>query len=151
MPLPEKSARGIDLSPTLRGEADPPRLLAFSHTTTWGGGLIHRFRNTHFVSTYLPRHDPELMWTRIRDEDWVFKLRLQSDGDEAQWVVQAFDLAADPEERVDRFDAQDPHHAEMAAELERYKQRLAWGFLRREAGSESAEALELLKKIGYLR
>jgi len=137
---------GTDLSAAIRGEEEAPRLLAYSHTTTWGEQRVRRFRRLTLLHGILPRADPALMWTRIRDRDMVFKLSRRTDG---SFVVQAFDLASDPGETTDLFDSEDPEHALMRERLATYKARLVQRF-DPSSGLTEDEALERLKELGYL-
>lgn len=137
---------GVDLAPALRGEVEAPRLLAYSHTTTWGEQRVRRFRRLSLLHGILPRADPALMWTRIRDGDLVFKLSRSTDG---SFVVQAFDLARDPAETTDLFDPENPDHALMQERLAAYKARLVQRY-DPSSGLTEDEALERLRELGYL-
>jgi len=139
---------GVDLAPALRGESPPPELLAFSHTSTLGEERIERFRREglELLLSYLPEPDPEWMWVGLRDGDLAFKLRPSEPG---VFHTVAYDLAADPAERCDVFDASNPLHAERAAELVRYKERLVRAY----SGSSSLSQEEVLKRLeglGYV-
>jgi len=140
------SVDGVDLAPALRGESEPQRLLAYSHTTTWGEQRVRRFRRLALLQQILPRADPALMWARIRDRDLVFKLSRSTDG---EFVVQAFDLEQDPGETTDVFDAEDPEHVLMRERLAAYKARLVQRY-DPASGLTEDEALERLKELGYL-
>jgi len=146
---PPASVQGIDLMPALRGTAAPPAQRAFSHTALWDEHRIRRFAEFPLLQKLLPSVDPEHMSVRVRDGDLVLKLENQLDG---SFAFAAFDLAQDPREEDDLYDAQNDLHRRLAAELERYKARLIEGFRRsRSLGREEQDALERLRDIGYVR
>ncbi len=142
--------QGVDLAPALRGRAEPPRLTAFVHTTTLGEPLRTLFVEGGELTPWeqalrlVPREDVALCWVGARSGDWMFKRTF----DGADWRYEAYDLSVDPRETRDRFDPDDPRHREMAAELDRYRERLI-------AGATASEVLDdedrrNLEALGYL-
>ena len=72
-------------------------------------------------------------------------------GDE-HWRTQAFDLAHDPLEAKDVFDAADRRQSTLAGELEAYKRRLVDGYARTQGAERpTGAALEKLRELGYAR
>ncbi len=148
VPLPPGApVDGVDLSAALRGEAPPPRLVAFSHTTLLEGNHLELHAHDPLGEVFYPRPDPALLWVRARDGDLVCQHR-SLDGE--RWVHQVFDLAADPELTRDLFDPANPEHARLVAALARYKALLVAGHARAR-GEElpQDEALEELRSLGY--
>jgi arylsulfatase A-like enzyme len=139
---------GVDLAPALRGAAAPPELLAFSHTSTLGEARLARFKKDglELVLSYLPEPDCKHLWVAVRDEDLVFKLRPSEPG---VFRTFAYDVAADPAESRDVFDAADPRHAERARELAEYKARLV-AACTGEGGLSQQEILKRLEGLGYV-
>lgn len=149
VPVPGDAVDGEDLSPAVRGEAAPPHLVAFSHTTTLIPILLEESRGWSHFRRFFPSTDPELIWVRARDRDRTYHLR-SIDGE--RWGLQVFDLAHDPFERTDLARADDVAQAEMRTTLERYKRRLVEGYAR--AGLEERaveDSLEALRGLGYAR
>jgi arylsulfatase A-like enzyme len=145
--LPAKRAvEGVDLSHALRGEASAPELTAYSHTSvphpqilkSREGTLLHRF---------YPEFDGSLAWVAMRDGGLVYKLR-NLDG--TNWGFQVFDALADPEERQNLFDPDNPRHVEMTQRLEEYKARLI-DSEPSEVRTLPPEEIEALRTLGYIR
>ena len=152
---------GVDLSPALRGEEEPPELVAFFHTSTLGPNLLEQFAGDRDhtgdgrieagplapytqVVRRVPREDVAFCWVGARKRDQVFKKTF----DGSAWRFEAYDLAMDPEETRSRFDPNDPEHRRMAAELDAYQARLLRGpYSRTELSSED---IEKLTALGYL-
>jgi arylsulfatase A-like enzyme len=159
--LPEEAPiEGVDLSPVLRGEAEPPDLVALFHTTTLGPHLLEQFSGRDFtgdgradagplapytlVMQRYPREDVALCWVGARRRDLVVKKVF--DGE--RWHYEAYDAAEDPHETRNVFDARDAAHREMAAALDAYQERLLRGrFARTSLGPDD---LEKLRALGYL-
>ena len=123
---------GVDLSLAMRGREPPPTLLAFSHSSV----LVRSVHNSMYSPEYahewrllsqtFPDQDAKWIWVVIRQGDMRYKLRnLGAD----TWSVQAFDLASDPSETRDVFNAADPAHADMGARAEQYKRQLERSYL----------------------
>ncbi len=150
--LPAGTVDGVDLSRALQGREPFPELTALSHSTTLGASLVELFREFEPVTRYFPREDDvEDIWVRGRRGDLEFRYR-NLDGE--TWGMQVFDLATDPGETSNLFDASNPTHVAMQDVLLRYKARLVEGFaLRWNPGGApgAAESHEALKKLGYVR
>lgn len=147
--VPPGAVEGRDLARALRGEEAPPRLVAWSHTSTLIPKLRQESREWGHFRRFYPRTDPELIWVRARDGDAVYKLR-NLDG--MRWGMQVFDLARDPYEQRDLADDRDASQAAMRRELEGYKQRLVDGFEHARLEERAGEnALERLRGLGYAR
>ncbi len=90
----------------------------------------------------------------MRADDLHYRLRSVAG---ARWIVEVFDLASDPEERTNLYDATNPTHTEMKARLLDYKQRLVAGFEstaggeRRRSGRPLEADLEALRELGYVQ
>ena len=65
-----------------------------------------------------------------------------------------FDLAADPQERDNLFDASSPDHGQLVDRLVAYKRRLVAAYLRKPPdegnGLSEEERLERLRALGYI-
>jgi arylsulfatase A-like enzyme len=152
VPLRDPGVTGVDLSRVVRGEAEPPELLAFSHTPKVRDDVVERAQQQWALfASYYPSPSIEHVWVSVRSGDLVVKLRRRADG---AFGFEAFDLASDPDERRDLFDPANPDHARLAHELERYKAELV-------ATHDAAEAetatpavdekqLEALRRLGYV-
>ena len=89
------------------------------------------------------------IWARVRAGDIVYKRYRFGDG---AWQYSAYDLAADPEERDDLFDPQDPEHAAMRRKLDAYWEKLVTS-RRDEAGERRLlpdEEENALRSLGYI-
>jgi arylsulfatase A-like enzyme len=152
---------GVDLSKALRGEAEPPELVAFFHTSTLGPNLLEQFAGDRDytgdgrieagplapytqVVRRIPREDVAFAWVGARKGDAIFKKTF----DGSRWSFEAYDLATDPHETRSRFDPADPEHRRMAGELDAYQARLLRGPYARTA--LSPEDIEKLTALGYL-
>ena len=139
---------GVDLAAAVRGDEPPPALRAFSHTTT----IDKRYDKVH-VDTLLrdlnPADDPTVIWVRVRDGDLIVKHRYL--GPVEGFTEEAFDHAADPGERTNLFDQDNPLHAELDGELKAYKKRLLDGYFQNNATALSrSEADARLRALGYI-
>jgi arylsulfatase A-like enzyme len=154
--LPPGRVDGRDLSPYLDGSADPPELIAFSHTQVLPNVVFQQMQNKANeadwteMKRFYPRPDIDLVWVAARQGDRLFKFR-NLDG--IEWGFQMFDLAQDPTESVNLFDANDPAHASMAGELRAYKARLAESHSA--AGRRGVVLREkdaaAMRQLGYIR
>ncbi len=141
---------GRDLSAALRGEEPPPRLLAFSHTALLPPPVEEISKQWGLFHTVHPRRDPELMWVSLRDRDRVYKL-LSLNGKD--FHPEIYDLAADPFESRNLFDAASQEQARMIERLGEYKSLLveahrADTFAERDLDFE--HQAELLRSLGYI-
>ena len=148
---PDAGTKGLDLASAIRGEAQPPRLTAFSHTALVRSSLYRPKRRWKVFESISPGMKPRLMWVSSRIDDRVFKLRGIGGG---RFVREAFDLASDPEERHDIYDAGDPAHRERIEALAAYKESLVADFeARRSRGFPRVPVetqQELLRELGYI-
>ena len=144
--LAGRGVLGTDLSPVLRGEAEAPRQIAYSHTTTIGPDHEAEFQGWELASRFWGSTDPELLWVSMRDGDRVFKWR-NLDGE--TWGGQAFDLASDPHEFRDLFDPRDPDHAKAIESLRAYKDMLVERFGATTLDAPE-DALKRLQDLGYV-
>ncbi len=145
--LPEEyEGRGRDLAPALRGNAAPPDLTAYSHSALLYAPL--RAKRMQTLASLFPSPDPEFMWVAARRGDLYFKLRRRPDD---TWYHSVFDLAADPEERNDLVDPNDPFQREMFKRLEEYKVEMSDAAYNSQAGGlPRAKAVEMLRSMGYI-
>ena len=135
---------GLDVSAALFG-ADPPPLVAYSHTSTLTGALFGEFRQHTLAARHIPRPDDvQHSWVGARREDWTFKHTY--DGQEFHW--EAYDLATDPGETTNRFDPSDPSHVDMQRRLQAYRQRLVE--LYNKPPEMTAEDVKNLQDLGYV-
>jgi len=143
---------GVDLSPALLDDAPEPDLVAFSHSTTVNRVLFDKTRDWTLFHSFFPGTGPENLWVCARKRDALYKLRSYSDG---TWGYELFDLASDPGLTRNLFDEEDPEHALMRAELDRYKERLVQAFSEstgaaRRPSVPRAKSLEKLLQLGYV-
>ena len=96
-----------------------------------------------------PRHDASVMWVSVREGDFVHKITRENG---RTFTSSVFDLARDPTETTDLYDAGNPDHRRVADELAAYKDALAARYADgSDAGIVSDErALELLRGLGYV-
>jgi arylsulfatase A-like enzyme len=141
---------GVDLSAAVRGEAAPPRLRAFCHTTLVSPFQLEKLAGMTLRNSVLPRVDPELIWVLVREGELAVKRQRAPDG---RWVLEAYDWGADPEERNDLYDPGNGRHAELARLAEAYHARLVARYPERESAADvpAEEALEPLRALGYVR
>jgi arylsulfatase A-like enzyme len=138
---------GRNLALEIRGLEEQPRLLAFSHTISPGDPA--RFPDDEYRLKLFPRDDPDLIWVSVRDGDQFYKL-VSLDANE--FHAELYDLAVDPGETRNLFDAENSQHASMIERLWKYKRSLAASH--RSGKSDEAElspdALEALRSLGYI-
>lgn len=143
---------GVDLSRAVRGEIEPPDLVAFSHTPKVRSDVVKKGQEQWalFASLY-PTTGIGEIWVSLRHGDLVAKLRKKPDG---TFTTEVFDLARDPEERHDLFTESDPEHARLAERLVRYKRDLVAAHDAAEARAAtpavSAGQIRDLRALGYL-
>ncbi len=150
----EKSVDGVDLSPCILGKKSKPPLPAFSHTL-----LIHSIpqksskRRKSILHRLYAGRDPEYIWVSMRVEDMVFKWE-KDDPDEDNFAPFAFDLAKDPEERVNLFDHRNKDHQNILKKLFVYRDRLiktcGLKYSDLDSGMPEEESIRRLKSMGYI-
>jgi arylsulfatase A-like enzyme len=150
--IPAGSVAGVDLSPALRGEAEPPALQAFSFTPLVPQVLldVSRARGGTRLDALFPDQEPERIWTSLRDGDRVYKLARPAGGELERLV---YDLASDPAELRNLHDPEDPLQRARFAALEAYRGELIRRIEERTRGGEplaEPELLERLRRLGYV-
>ncbi len=148
--MPAAEGSGLDLSAALRGLAPEPEIRAYSHTALVAEPVLEASRKWSLFHALYPRVDPELMWVQVRDGDRVHQLRRTPAGEPEPAV---FDLAADPHELDNLFEADDGEHAQVLTDLRHYRQRLIEAY--REHAARGGELdlerqEELLKSLSYI-
>jgi len=145
--LPEDyEGRGANLAAPIRRHSKPPDLTAFSHSALLFAPM--RGRRMEHLSALFPSPNPEYMWVSARRGDLYFKLRRRTDD---SWYHSVYDLARDPEERNDLFDAKDPAQREILELLDQYKEEMTnAGYTAQARGVPRAKAIEMLRSMGYI-
>ena len=138
---------GIDLSPVIRAGTPPADLIAFSHTSTLGGGVLGYYRKAglKLALTRIPRDDVELIWVGARRGNLAYK----SIFDGESWSHVVFDHVLDPGEKNDLFEIADPDQREMFERLRTYKRLLVTAASGEPQRLSPAE-LESLRALGYI-
>lgn len=142
---------GLDLAPLLRGDARPPVLAAYAHTSLVQPAILASpaFAGSALEAMF-PRHDPALMWVARRAGDRVLTWRAV-DPAAGEFGPAAFELGRDPFELADTFDAAADGAA--LAELLAYKRRLvarAGEVLGQPPALTDADRDARLRALGYL-
>jgi arylsulfatase A-like enzyme len=151
---PEPDAwAGENLAPALRGQSRPPELVAFSHTAILDDFQRELAGEPGLRERLFPTASPAWMWVAFRRADRVF---LRRPGEGGEFETRCFDLASDPLQTRDLYDANDPAHREATRRLREYKESLAAAFRERVTGNadpavEDSERLRLLRELGYVR
>ncbi len=151
--LPKDSGvDGTDLSRVVLGQAEPPNLLAYSHTTTLGPNLLELFKDWTKAISLNPREDPALNWVRVREGDMAYKWR--NLGNE-EWGFEVFDLSVDRGETNNLYDPNNPKHQEMTEKLRGYKQIHVDSYGRTsrvgaQGGPSEEDELQRMKDLGYV-
>jgi arylsulfatase A-like enzyme len=137
---------GEDLSAALRGAEDHPALVAFSHTALQPDS----WREPPYASIARgpSRRDAEGMWVAARWDDLMVKLTAPVG---TPLAPHAYDWAADPGERKDLYDATNPRHVALVAQLDEYRAALIAGAARPGDELPIPWQQELLKSLGYIR
>jgi arylsulfatase A-like enzyme len=155
-PPKEATLAGVDLSRAMAGDAPPPELLAYSHTSILVRSVFEHMYNDERAQDweelreFFPSEDAGLMWASVRKGDWFYRLRGRAGED---WRVEAFDLARDPGQAEDLFDENNEDHTAIARSLAEYQSKLVRTYL--EASDESLlsteEELKVLRSLGYIK
>ena len=108
---------------------------------------LHRYPT---LSARFPDLDPGRSWVSARRGDEFFELR--RDEGSAQHRPYLYRLDDDPQKREDLFDPEEPAHASMRVELERYRQRLIDAYRPPQArdAAERKRDEERLRSLGYI-
>jgi arylsulfatase A-like enzyme len=152
--VPKGRFAGQDLSPVLTGAAEPPELLAYSHTQMLPQSVFKQMQSEEtrakwaMMRKFHPRPDPDLMWVAVRQGDRQYQYR-NLDG--INWGFEVIDLA-DGERREVSFDPADPAYAEMAKRLLDYKTLLVTAQIRFKGGKAvpSEKEADILRRLGYI-
>jgi arylsulfatase A-like enzyme len=149
------SITGIDLSNAILGEEEGPDLAAYSHTAVFPTKSLRRHApEMKLFFEYFAEASIETTWVALREDDTVLKYRHSLDGG---WKFEAYDLATDPAEENDIYDAADPTLRSMTERLRRYKVDLVeayadWQELRGTTPDGlSEEDLRRLRSLGYIQ
>ena len=138
---------GANLAAATRGRVEPPPLLAFSHTPLYQQRYWNRFRRYSEIAALFPTQTPERMWVAVRDGDLVMKLRARNG---KRWETPVYDLATDPAETIDIFNAADRRHQELLRRLHAYKARIVEQARNAESTVPAKRSVELLRELGYI-
>ena len=150
--LPKKVAwTGLDLSGVLKGQAEPPSLLAYSHSSMVSPAFRVKDVGAYRLSFY-PDRDMSLTWVAVRDKDTVVKYKNQGEG---RFDFEAYDLRADQAEAHNLYDPTNEHHRELADQLKQYKATLvdAYHLWLEQGNSENIDEEDTrkrLKSLGYI-
>jgi arylsulfatase A-like enzyme len=148
--LPAGAVAGVDLSPALRGEAEPPALRAFSHTAILPPALLGASlaRGGTRLDALHGGSGAEGIWVELRDGDRVFKMVRSGPG--APFERRVYDLAADPFETRNLADPADAEQARVFEALEQKRRKLVEAFEASASPAPEPESAELLRRLGYL-
>ena len=147
---------GINLATSLKEGAPPGqagREVAFSHTGLWPPVAKRWWMNRPHLLKFHPRYDPNDIWVSARADDLLVKYRYDGAG---KFVYEAFDLAADPKETRNIFDAEDARQRRLVEQLGRYRKILIDAHVdprkKPPEGSQPDEAtmIEQLRALGYI-
>jgi arylsulfatase A-like enzyme len=142
------------LATSSAGCARPPQKIVFSHTGLWPPKIGARVAmNQPHLLKFHPRYDPDAIWVSARANDLLVKHRYDGAG---KFIYEAFDLAADPTETRNIFDAEDAKQRRLVEQLGRYRQILIDAHVdpreKDPEGSQPDEAtlIEQLRTLGYI-
>lgn len=144
---------GANLAMSLTKGAPPGREVVFSHTGLWPPVAKRWWMNRPHLLKFHPRYDPNDIWVSARADDLLIKYRYDGAG---KFVYEAFDLAADPKETRNIFDAEDARQRRLVEQLGRYRKILIDAHVdprkKRPEGSQPDEAtmIEQLRALGYI-
>ena len=144
---------GINLGTSLTQGAPPGREIAFSHTGLWPPIGRRWWMGRPHLLKFHPRYDPNDIWVSARADDLLVKYRYNGAG---KFVYEAFDLAADPKETRNIFNAEDPRQRNLVEQLGRYREILIDAHVDpREKAPEGPQPdeetmIEQLRALGYI-
>jgi len=144
---------GTNLGRSLTEDAPPSREVAFSHTGLWPPQNKRWWMKQPLLLKFHPSYDPGAVWVSARANDLLVKYRYDGAG---KFVYEAFDLAADPKETRNIFDAKDPKQRRLVEQLDRYRKILIDAHVdpRKKApeGSQPDQAtlIKQLRALGYI-
>jgi len=149
VPIAEGSAvEGVDLSASLAGGLPAPDLDAFFHTSYIAKLNFFQSDGWNAYRRLYPASGIEWIWVGLRRGPLLYRWRHRGGG---EWGAEAFDLARDPEERRDVFDAANPEHRRAAQDLRDYKALIELGYARAVAAGEElnpADSEALARAMG---
>ena len=136
------------------GCARPPQKIVFSHTGRWPLKFGRRLvKSLPHLLKFRPLDGRDHLWVSARANDLLVKYRYDGAG---KYIYEAFNLAADPKETRNIFDAEDAEQRRLVEQLRRYRQMiLADAHAPPEMapeGSQPDEATlkEQLRALGYI-
>lgn len=145
--LPEETqVQGVDLSAAILGDEEAPDLLGLSHTKVLNRPLMELFKDWDHVKRFYPRSDPDLIWVSARRGDLFHKIRHLG---EAHWAREVYDLANDPTETTNLYEAGNAEQERVFGYLESYKHRLIDHYTDHDLSPEETE--EHLRGLGYIK
>jgi arylsulfatase A-like enzyme len=145
---------GSNLAKSLTEGATPSERMVFSHTGLWPPvGRRRWWMSQPHLLKFHPRYDPDAIWVSARANDLLVKYRYDGAG---KFIYEAFDLAADPKETRNIFDAEDARQRGLVEQLGRYRKILIDAHVdprkKPPEGSQPDEAtmVEQLRALGYI-
>ncbi|MDH3202271.1 MAG: sulfatase-like hydrolase/transferase [Myxococcales bacterium] len=154
VPIKEGQATfGSDLTMSSTGCTGPPQKIVFSHTGLWPPIKRRWWMTQPRLLKFHPSYDPASVWVSARADDLIVKYRHDGSG---KFVYEAYDLAADPKETRNIFDAEDARQRELVEHLDRYRKILIDAHVdprkKTPQGPQPDEAtmIEQLRALGYI-
>lgn len=150
---------GVDLAAALRGETEPPRLVALSHTCIVNPVALQQVRQWPLLARVSPLDDVDRVWAAARDGDRVAKLVRLGEPvapGAPEWRLQVFDLAQDPHETRDLYDGSAELNA-LGEVLRDYKRTLSERRAHHVARNDQQRRLDakrkarILRELGYIK
>ncbi len=144
---------GTNLATSLSRGAPPGREIAFSHTGLWPPIGRRWWMGRPHLLRFHPRYDPNDIWVSARANDLLVKYRYDGAGN---FLYEAFDLAVDPKETRNIFDAEDARQSKLVEQLDRYRKILIDAHVDpREKAPEGpqpdeATMIKQLRALGYI-
>jgi arylsulfatase A-like enzyme len=144
---------GTNLATSLSRGAPPGREIAFSHTGLWPPIGRRWWMGRPHLLRFHPRYDPNDIWVSARANDLLVKYRYDGAGN---FLYEAFDLAVDPKETRNIFDAEDATQRKLVEQLDRYRKILIDAHVDpREKAPEGpqpdeATMIKQLRALGYI-
>jgi len=139
---PPREGGGVDLSAAVRGEAEPPDLIAFSHTALFSDPLWRLYRNFETLRGLHPSNDPQRMWVQARRGDVVHQLVPEG----ATWSLRRIELAGEDGAGV----SPRPGSPDMEKALRAYRETLLAGLPGRAGKLDPVRSEHLLRELGYI-
>lgn len=141
---------GADLSPALRGEAQPPDLTAFSHTAILPEPFYRDIEKYPYLHSLFPDRGIDHIQVGLRRGDMFFQLTPSVETREL--VPALYDVETDKGKVDNLFDPDNPDHQAALGELGLYRETLTAQYqlpkAHRRLSEEEEE--ELLRALGYI-